>query len=816
MSKKCVRAKSAAKSKRWVGVAMLTSASLVPFLAMADQPSDEFTGLEEITVTAQFVEQNLQDTPIAITAVTAAMLEARGQQSLEQIAGQAPNVTLATGGAFGGPSLIGFIRGVGQTDFNPALEPGVGLYVDDVYYSTLTGSILDLLDLDRLEVLRGPQGTLAGKNSIGGSIKLYSKKPGAESDGYAEAGYGTDNAISVRAGSNFTLIPGELYARLAGVSRARDGYITRLDYGCSHPGSGIPSQVQGADCVLGHEGGIKYTAARAALLWQPTENLEINFTGDVLNDVSEPAANVLLAVGSTTAPVIALGRMWDFTPGGFPVSTNVGCRFVAYGPNSCDPNSPNDPYVNYSNYLDPRTGGYGPSSVTPNQTVESRGLALNIDWKFHDTMQLQSISAYRNYTSGFGNDSDGTPMPVQQLYQTLKHVQKSQEFRLNGTGGSVLDYTFGAFYFDQTTSETGRINLGYVSFDFLHGPDPVDATTWAAFAQGIFHPTEKMDITLGARYTDDKKTYTYARHNADFSTIQPCIGPPGTPGNPPNCLIATLDGVSSTFEGTRTDYRAALTFKWTDDFMTYAQYSTGFKGGGVNPRPFYSVQAIPFRPETLDALEVGAKSEWFGNKLRLNVALFYNKYKDIQETLNNCTALFGAQFGVPCLAVTNAGDADVKGAELEFDWHPVEALQLDGSISYLKFEFTKIDPNTGLSLDDVTPFTPQRKASLGLQYAIAAGSAGSVTPRIDASYQDKIFTDAFNYDIGAIDSYTLVNANVTWRSTDEVWQVALEARNLTDKLYYINKVNAIPSGGGTAFGAPGLPRTYMFTVKRTF
>lgn len=826
MSEQRAFVKYPAKNKRWIGGAMLTSAYLIPSLVMADSASDEYGGLEEVTVTAQFVKQNLQETPVSITAVTAAMLEARGQESVEQIAGQAPNVTLTTGGAFGGPSLIGFIRGVGQTDFNPAVEPGVGLYVDDVYYSTLTGSVLDLLDLDRLEVLRGPQGTLAGKNSIGGSIKLYSKKPGPDNDGYAEAGFGTYNAISIRAASNFTLIPDKLYARIAGVSRARDGYVTRLDYGCTHPGSGFASQVQGANCVLGHEGGIKYTAARAALRWLPTDNLEVNLAGDVVNDVSEPAANVISAVGPTTAPIFSAPGVfaWNFAP--VPPTSGIGCQFIAYGSNSCDPNSPNNPYVNYSTYVDPRTG----TSITPNQTIESRGVSMNIDWKLGGGLQLQSISAYRSYTSGFGNDADGTPVPVQQLYQTLKHSQKSQEFRFNGTAGSILDYTLGAFYFDQTTSESGRINLGYVGFDFLHGPDPVDATTWAVFAQGILHPTEKMDISLGVRYTDDQKKYTYARHNADFSTIQPCIGPPGTFGNPPNCLIASLDGVSSTFEGTRTDYRAALTYKWTDDFMTYAQVSTGFKGGGVNPRPFYGIQAFSFDPETTTAYELGAKSQLFNNSVRLNGALFFNKYKDIQESVNDCTAkvvsLGGDPgLGVPCLAIVNAGDADVKGAELELEWFPIEALQLDGSVSYLKFKFTRIDPAVaydpvtnpnGLEPGDVTPFSPKKKASLGIQYAIDLGSAGSVTPRVDASYQDRIYTDASNTTDGAIDSYTLVNSSVTWRGADKDWQMAFEGKNLTDKLYYLNRVNAVSSGGGTTYATPGLPRTYMFTVKRSF
>jgi iron complex outermembrane receptor protein len=821
------------KHKMWIRGAMLAATFLSPLLASAQQAAAQASnpqGLEEIVVTAQFIEQNLQVTPVAITAVDAAGLELRGQVSVQQIAAQAPNVNLTEGGAFGGPSLIAFIRGVGQTDFNPALEPGVGLYVDDVYYSTLTGSVLDLLDLDRVEVLRGPQGTLSGKNSIGGAIKLFSKKPGDAADAYVEAAYGSFDEVDVRAASSFTLVPDRLWLRVSGVSRARDGFVTRLDYGCTHPGSALgaafPTQVQGAGCTIGREGGIKYTGGRLAFRWVPTENLEFNFAADVMNEDSDPPANVLLGVGPTIAPVIVGGFMYPtvaflpgFPPGVvppfFPGVTNAdGCNFIAYGSGSCDPASPNDPYVNYSTYVDPNNG----LTVAPNQRVDSRGFALNIDWRLSENLQLQSITAYRRYDAGFALDSDATPYPMQNLYQSLDHNQTSQELRLNGKVGDRLDYTLGGFYFDQETPETGRIDLAYVGFDFIHGPDPVDDTNWAAFAHGIFHFMDnKMDLSLGVRYSDDEKTYTFARHNPDGSDIQPCIGPPGTPGNPPNCVISDVNGLSSTFQDNRTDYRAALSYSWTDALMTYLQYSTGYKGGGVNPRPFYTAQAVTFEPETLDALELGVKSQFLDNSLRVNVAVFTNNYKDILLTLNDCSALFPG-FGIPCLAPVNAGDADVDGAELEFTWQPTGRLQMDGSYSYLDFSYSSLNyptADTGVTLDHVTPYTPKTKWSFGVQYEMPLGG-GTLTPRVDVNGQDKMYTDAPNTDLGTIDSYTLVNARLSWQNGDEDWVIALECRNLTDELYYTTKTNQVEAGAGSAYGAPGKPLTYLFSVRPTF
>jgi iron complex outermembrane receptor protein len=219
----------------------------------------------EVVVTAQFRAQNLQNTPLAITAESAAMMEARSQTSVVDIAKQAPNVTIEPAPQGFGNSAIFSIRGITQTDFNFAMEPGVGTYIDDVYYSTVFGSLFDLLDLDRVEILRGPQGTLAGQNSIGGAVKLYSKKPDASQGGYVEATTGSLGRLDMRAGADIVLAPDKLFLRVSGISERRSGYVTRYDYACTHPGSGYPSYSSTTNCELGKEGGIDEKALRAAL-----------------------------------------------------------------------------------------------------------------------------------------------------------------------------------------------------------------------------------------------------------------------------------------------------------------------------------------------------------------------------------------------------------------------------------------------------------------------------------------------------------------------------------------------------------------------
>jgi iron complex outermembrane receptor protein len=200
-------------------------------------------------------------------------------------------------------------------------------------------------------------------------------------------------------------------------------------------------------------------------------------------------------------------------------------------------------------------------------------MSANIDWQITSDLQLQSITAWRTYESSFSDDADGTPLPLQLLLQHLHHEQRSQELRLNGKIGSWLDYTVGGFYFDQDTNEDARVDIPYAALDFLHGPDLVPATTWALFAHGIINFTDRMHLALGSRYTDEKKDYTYARHNPDGTDIPP---PSACPGQM-NCALTGLNGLSGHFADTRYDYRAAFSYDFTDNLMGYAQYSTGWR-----------------------------------------------------------------------------------------------------------------------------------------------------------------------------------------------------------------------------------------------
>jgi iron complex outermembrane receptor protein len=749
-----------------------------------------------IVVTAQFREQELQDTPLAITAVNSEMLEARSQTNVSEIAQQAPNVTLKPQGAAFGPSLSASIRGVGQPDFNPALEPGVGLYVDDVYYATLTGAIFDLLDLERVEVLRGPQGTLAGKNSIGGAVKLYSKRPEGDNSGFVAGTYGSRDRLDLRANADFGLTD-ELAVRIAGVAKKQDGYVDRLDFGCVNPpGSplnpavgGVEPQVSGDNCVVARDGEVDLQAVRGQLRYQPTSAIDINIIADYTHDDRTNAAGVLVFANNDNPNIRGNA---DNVPLDSRFICGKYCNYATYFSPADTFSAPGAPFDGYPLV---QTRGNGRTKLN------NWGVSGQVDIDLTDDLQLQSITAYRDYRLNFNNDDDYTPLALSNGFGDLTYWGFTQEVRLNGVAiDGRLNWTVGAFYLDQRSVYSTFQDLRYAPIPLqFQGNDPVNADTIAGFANFSFDFTEALTLNAGIRYTDEHKDYTFSRRNRDGS-INPFLG--------------ALDGVTGVYDGDRFDWRVNLQYRWTDALMTYAQVSTGFKGGGINPRPFVPEQVQPFGPETLTAYEVGFKSDFLDGIVRLNGAAFYSEYNGIQLTLNSCP-----QFGGPgpCALPQNAGDAEIKGFELETTVDTFGGLLFDGSLSYLDFDYTSINPLAStITLDMVPPYTPKWKWAVGVQYRFDMADAGSVTPRFDASYQDDIFTNATNGPLNRIDDYILANARLTWRNYDEDLSVALEVTNLFDKYYYLTKFDLTTAGAGIVGAQPGRPREWAVTVTKEF
>jgi iron complex outermembrane recepter protein len=815
------------------GIALSMAAPAFAQAAAADEADPT-----EIVVTAQFRDQKLQDVPIAITAIDAATLEARSQTNLTEVANQAPSVTLRQSTPAFGPAISATIRGLGQIDFNPAYEPGVGIYVDDVYYPRLTGANFDLLDVERVEILRGPQGTLTGRNSEGGAIKFVSKKPTGEG-GYVSATYGSRNRINLRASADFTIAQ-DLFARVSGAFADQGGYVKNIDYGCAFPASGVPSKSGGTNCVNGKDGDVGYKALRGILRYAPSNTVDVMLSADYSKDSRRSAGEVLL-YGVNSNPNV-------LTSNGAPLDSRFICgRF-------CNYSATGQPAATFTAGLIPPLQGF-PFAATGSDNrseYEGYGFSGNINIGLSDSLKISSITAYRAFKSNFSNDTDLSPANVGYGINKLDNKFFSQELRLNAKLSDQIDFTLGGYYSDEKSTYYTLQDIRYVAvvpapgvylpifpLQFI-GNDPVRTKSSAVFGTAIFKPSEAITLTAGARYTHESKTYTFFRYNLDGRTINGFLDPVGAANGIGYSGVngVALSGRKAPYSGNRFDYRISLDYRFSPEVLAYATTSTGYKGGGIGPRPFNASQAIAFNPETLTAYEIGLKTDLFDRKVRLNLAAYYNKFKDAQLTLLSCP-----QFGGPgpCALPQNAGNADVKGFEAEVLIKPSDGFTIDGSFSVLDWKWTcaSIQVVRPLNAGEVNSCStspaivgqltsPPRGVaktqwSLGAQYEVDLGNSGSITPRFDVSHQGKIVGGATSAAAGTpsalfgdTPAFTVTNARLTWKNEGKDLEISGEVTNLFNNYYFLSKFDLTGAGAGTISGLPARPREWAVSVKKKF
>jgi len=785
--------------------AMTSAAAALGISAPAVAQQTDAGVLEEVVVSAQFREEKLQDTPIAISAFTAENLDARGIYSVTDLDQFVPNTVIQPLGAGWGATMAAFIRGVGLGDNILSFEPGVPIYVDDVYNGRPQGAIFDLLDLERVEVLRGPQGTLFGKNAVGGTVRLISKKPQGDGTGSLRVTIGSYDRIDARGWMDVPLIEGKAFARFSFSSKTADGFFKVLDYECVNgagslgaggpglpdgpynvpggfpgglPGTALGSMVApGTDCVVDTLQDENIQSGRAAFRFLFSENVELNVIGDITEQRQKGPGDKYTIIDGTNG----LNGFW-------------GAVFAApvYGPGMSYDNRfvTNDLYTNYSRYDDPLT-----NRLVPNiNNLEHWGVSATLEWRLTDSLRLKSITAYRDWWNEFGRDSDGTPLPNNATFDVSTHRQFTQELQLTGTAGK-LDWAAGAFYYDAHDTNQG--------FDFLYPTiiyqndalDRQDTTNWAVFAQGTFHATDQLALTLGARYTDDQKDATIYRASF-YGDI-------------------AIDNAFVPLSTTNTDYTVAIDYQWSDDFMTYLKYATGFKGGGFSARPATALQTVPFKPEYLETFEIGAKTELAERRVRLNGAVFFSKYDD-QQTFAQQLDSSGANW----FRYMNAGKAEIWGVEAELLAQPVDNLRIEGSVGYVDYELVDNEGNTLLLEGDncngdrcYSQRTPEFTGALGMQYAFGMAQGGSITPRLDAVYQSEIFFTTNNQ--GPQEAYTILNGRLTWASPDASWEVSLYGQNLTDEEYFNGKLSLVGFFGREQ-GNPGTPQTWGLSFERNF
>lgn len=757
---------------------------ILPFGLLAAMPLPAPAQLDEVVVTARKREEKLQETPVSITAFTAVQLEHPGLGDLTDVARYAPNVTFTSGtGSTGGAANAQvFIRGVGQTDFLFSSDPGVGLYVDDVFFARSTGAVLDIVDLERVEVLRGPQGTLFGKNTVGGAINIVSKRPADEFGAAVELTGGSRSRLDARGSLDLPLVPGVLRSRLTAAVKSQDGYVRRV----------LQSGARQGDAD-------RY-AARLQLQWLPGDDWDVRLTADLSQRNEESIATELIAVN----PLAPGALLWNML-----VAPFLGAGTAADSAHLTSPWTNHSTGLNYSDF-------------------DTWGLSLVAEKALTGGFKVKSVTAYREQDSQFAADSDHSPLRFTETSNDNRHDQFSQELQFSGST-QRLDWVAGLFYMRENGTDVFDNDLApglWAALESLPAPliplapgvpcppppglplpcvggpgNPLnvmldfDATlysdiridSYALYAQGTYDLTERLGLTIGGRYTNEEKDFTnsLARNASGVVSV------------PPTTVSRSWEAFTP---------KIGLEFRWTPELMAYLSAARGFKSGGFNGRAQSLLEIDAFDPEYLWSYEVGVKSEWLDRRLVVNAAAFHNRYSDIQLTSLRPAA------GILAVVTENAGEADVSGFELELAAQPAEGFLLRGGLGYLDAEYTSLNPLATVTLDTSFVNTPEWSANAAGEYTFQIGGHGAVTLGADVTWRSKYYSETTNLEALAQGDVAVAGAFLRYRSAQEHWDLTLFGTNLGDERYIINGFNALTSfGSASATFAP--PREWGLTLR---
>ena len=775
--------------------------SLLPQQLSAQQRQER---LEEIIVTAQKREESLQTVPLSVTAISSITIRDMGISDILDIARIAPNVVIekTVGGSMASTVRI---RGLASEDLVLSADPKSSVYVNGVLIAKSVGSLVDMADIERIEVLRGPQGTLFGRNSNGGAINVITKKPENEWDFGVEVEAGNYSRLNTKTMLNIPLYQNEasgdsLAARIAYATREVDGWVT--------------NPLNGRDYGVEDRQGLTF-----ALSWA-TDNLVVDYGYDKTKWRDTGPAAVLELSGDPSNA--GLAGLLNFVV--YPALTETGSI---------------DEFVQ----LDRPSKVEADLSIYQNLDVEGHNLTAALD--FGD-MTFTSITAYREMESNALGDIDGTPLDTGRFvtdYRTQE--QFTQEFQLTGVSwNDRLDYVVGLYYFEEDGAE-GSLTDSLVYADLFPLPlsstvtdYEIDNTAWAIYGQATLADflVDGLSLTLGVRYTEETRGLSMTRTASQSGVVQNQGCDPGDPGSfdPDNCGTFDLQGQEEDFSNVSP--MASISYQWNDDLMTYFRVAEGFQSGGFNGRAAaLAYAAIPYDEETVTSYELGWKSQWFDQRLQLNGAIFYTDNTDLQVA-QLPAEVRSAGVGT---VVVNAGEATIKGGELELVARPITNLDMYLNYAYLDPEFDEFI--VGFDLDGTPVDTaegnkfksaPKNTLGGGIKYHFGEFSFGVLSARIDAYWQDDIYfggspevvadnpliaaSSTIDLDMNKQDAYLLVDASIV---LDEIplgntgsFRLALWGKNLTDEEYRYGAANLIaPLGFGVTHY--GDPLTYGITLS---
>jgi len=689
--------------------------------------------IEEIIVTAQKREESLQDTPIAISAITAEGLADRGITDFEGVAKAAPSIAF-TPYPSSSNTLILYMRGQGVADAGQiTLDSAVGLYQDGFYLSRAQMVTFDLADIERVEVLRGPQGTLYGRNTTGGAVNLVSKKPSGELGFKQELGFGNNGRMR-----SLTVLDlpkwGGLSAKLSFLKRHQDGYVENI----------------GASNDFGEE---DQTAGRLALRWDTGGP----FTADYFFETGELDSTPIYYTNSALA---------GFVPG-------------------------------YSDRGKPEDHTYRVFDL-PESRGEFGTHGLTLSWAVNDALTLRSLTGYRDIDTTFRTDYAEAMLVGFRTFDDIRSRQFSQELQAVGSAlDGRIQYVAGLYWFEETSRHFQNVTITnpFPGDPLLLTKDryvKAESESQAAFAQLTWTPPvldDRLDLTLGARYTKDERSADRQLQNAFFGFP---IAQEPAPG-----LINSNDVESSQFNPAFT-----ANFSWTEDLSTYLRIATGYKAGGSTEAVDVGQFGLTFDPEDVTVYELGLKSYLFDRRVRLNAAVFDSQFEDMQLFLNTSPTDLSIVLGL------NAGEATVRGLEFEALWQPTDSLSFTLDYTYLDAKYDEVLAPAGTVFDPavnpaspyqvgqdvkevfVMPYAPENSVNAGVNWTFLKLANGNVTAIVNYSWQDRLYmtTPAGkalpNHEMASRPSYGLLDARLSWKmqlANDSRMRLDLWGKNITDR-----------------------------------
>jgi iron complex outermembrane recepter protein len=851
--------------------------------------------LEEIVVTAQKRSENIQKVPISITAFTTELLQEKSLGDIHALSNLAPNVNLDSGSPFSGDSsvLSASIRGIGQDDFAFNLDPGVGVYLDGVYLARTIGANQSLLDVDRIEILKGPQGTLFGRNTIGGAISIVTHTPGDVQKVTASVTTGSFKRRDIAFTADIP-ISKDLLTSISVSSQVRDGYQKVIPFPTTSELGSIPFVVdqQTAFPKAGYQtsdanGGQDLQVIRGKALWHASSDVDVTFAADLSRQDQSSFPTTIVSVDTPANGPNGLPTPFDTLPGPLAFAGALYNYCISTPASVLDTEQPLGPlagtlYNTQYGLCGPRAQGLGlaaggaplggagyvggpvpytpggvagnPSSATPRiywnfantQTgnidttyatgpsfakYKSYGLSATVDWKLAGNMSLKSITGWRQIDWSVGVDLDGTPESIQEVTDHQFQHQLSQEFQLNGLAlDDRLNYVTGLYYFQESGYVHDYVPFGGSLFIYDVAND-VDTKSYAAFAHLDYKLSDHWGFTLGARYSKDDKKFEGGQSDLDAYSYKsagcftpagpnlPCYagfvaGPVGQNAHlvvfpdPSQPLRYFPSGQQSQSFDVFTP-TAGIQYHVNADAMLYASYSKGFKSGGWTTRlssPIADIGDAAFGPEKAETYEIGLKSDWLNQHLRMNLALFDTKYTGIQLNIQ-----VGAS---PVLQ--NAGDATLRGAELEFQAIADNGLSVNLTAGYIDAKYDKVlaPPFLGITTANKLPKTPEYKATISPQYEAHLANSGMIRLGVDYTYTAEMFNDSLNTPVLKRPAVSNLNAAIHYISPSEKYELTLGGTNLTDERYIV--VGSTNGAQGEHVGTYSRPREWYLSLKANF